>query len=254
MTLEDIRRLVREDLPALSAQALPDAAPGLGRLAALRQWLADVQGRLQPAIRHPRAALFLSRHGFAAERQQGLDDLPAAIARPGHPLSAMAAGLNADLQVYELDLARASGDPAQGPALTEQDALQALAYGMMSVQPGVDALVLALPNPAARLAAQAIRDDLAQGADPLLALLKHGGFDIAAALGAAVAARLAKVPVLLDSSADVIDALLRAFSPDAAAHLRTAPDVIDTAAEAPAPGVHALLALALLMPLCSAAA
>lgn len=250
-TLDDIRRLVTADFPPLSAQVAPKGAGALGTLAPLRQWLADVQGKTPPALRHPRIALFLSRHGMAADLQEDLAQLPAALAKPAHPLSAIAADGNADLQVYELDLGTASGDPAQGPALSETEALQALAYGMMAVQSGVDCAVIALPNPAAAMAAANLRRALAQKQDALSALLQYGGFDIAAALGAAIAARLAKAPVLLDDSAEVIAEILAALAPDAAAHIRSARDVMPQDMT-PAAGLRAALALPLLKAICKA--
>ncbi|MDP2205209.1 MAG: nicotinate-nucleotide--dimethylbenzimidazole phosphoribosyltransferase [Alphaproteobacteria bacterium] len=250
-TLDDIRRLVMQDFPPLSAQVPPAGAATLGTFAPLRQWLADTQGKTQPALRHPRIALFLSRHGIGGELQQDLAQLPAALAKPAHPLSAIAADINADLQVYELDIDTASGDPAQGAALSEAEAMQALAYGMMAVQPGIDCAVIALPNPAAALAAQNLRAALDGKQDALAALLQFGGFDIAAALGAAIAARLAKAPVLLDDSAEIIGDLLQAFTPAAALHCRTARDVI-AADMKPTAGLRAALALALLKSLCKA--
>lgn len=252
LTLEDIRHLVTQDFPPLSAQVPPAGAAALGALAPLWQWLADTQGKTQPTLRHPRIALFLSRHGIAADLQRDLAQLPAALAKPAHPLSAIAADINADLQVYELDIDTASGDPALGVALSEAEALQALAYGMMAVQPGIDCTVIALPNPAAAIAAHNLRTALDAKQDALAALLQYGSFDIAAALGAAIAARLAKAPVLLDDSAEIIGDILRALSPAAALHSRPARDVM-TADMTPAAGLRAALALVLLKGICKAA-
>lgn len=252
MTLDDIRALILRDLPPLSAQVPPAQAHALGAFAPLRQWMSDVQAKAQPTTRHPRMALFLSRHGIAADLQEDLAQLPAALSKPSHPLSAMAAEINADLQVYELDLENASGDPQAGGAMDEAAAMQALAYGMMAVQPGVDALVIALPNPAAQIAAQSIQSALNSGTDALAALLQFGGFDIAAALGTAIAARLAKAPVLLDDSAAVVADLLKALSPQAALHLRCAQDVIPQDMNAAA-GLRGAMALALLKAIAKAA-
>ncbi len=252
LTLDDIRALARQDLPPLSAQVPPKNAAALGTLAPMRQWVADVQAKAQPSMRHPRIALFISRHGIAADAQQDLADLPAALAKPSHPLSAIASEINADLQVYELDLSTASGDPQEGGAMDEAAAMQALAYGMMAVQPGVDTVVIALPNPAVRVAAQSIADALAGGKDAMQTLLQFGGFDIAAALGAALAARLAKAPVLLDDSAEIIAPLLAALSPSAALHVLPARAVI-TQEMTPAAGIRGALALSLFKAISKAA-
>lgn len=252
LTLDDIRLLVTRDLPALSAQLPPPQAAALGVFAPLRQWLSDVQGKAQPTTRHPRIALFISRHGIEVDMQEDLSALPAALSKPAHPLSAIAAEINADLQVYELDLENASGDPLNGGAMDEAAAMQALAYGMMAVQPGVDALVIALPNPAAQIAAQSVQSALNNGADALAALLQYGGFDIAAALGTAIAARLAKAPVLLDDSAAVVADLLHALAPQAALHLRHAQDIIPQDMTAGA-GLRGAMALALIKAVAKAA-
>lgn len=251
LTLEDIRQLVTADFPPLSVQEPRAGTDTLGTLAPLWQWLADTQGKA-PALRHPRIALFLGRHGIAADMQMDLAHLPAVLAEPMHPLSAIAAEINADLQVYELDLDSASGDPACGPALAEAEAMQALAYGMMAVQPGIDCVVIALPNPAAAVAAQSLRTALENKEDALAALLQYGGFDIAAALGATIAARLAKAPVLLDDSAAIVADLLQSLAPAAALHLRHAKDVV-AQDMSPAAGLRGALALSLLKTLCKAA-
>ena len=252
LTLQDIRQLVTRELPPVSAQIAPAQAAALGSFAAHRQWLADTQGKTQPALTHPRMALFLSRYGFAQDAQKDLALLPAALAKPAHPLSALAMDMNADFQVYELDLDNASGDPASGAALSEEEAMQALAYGMMAVQAGIDSLVIALPNPAAPKAAAALRAALAQKGDAFDALLAAGSFDIAAALGAAIAARLAKAPVILDDSAEVIGEMMQSFSPQAAAHIRHAREVISENMT-PQPALRGALALSLLRAIAKAA-
>lgn len=252
-SLEDLRQLAQKELPALPKQLLPPTTALLGDLAPLRQWLSDTQGKTQPTLRHPRIALFLSRYDIVPDLQRELAALPALFAKPAHPLSAMAAEINADLQVYELDLASPSGNPATGvPALDEAGALQAIAYGMMAVQPGVDAVVIALPNPAAPVAAETIAAALGRGEDPLAALLQYGGFDIAAALGAALAARLARAAVILDDSADIVADLLRALAPEAGLHVRAAKDAIPQDMT-PAAGLRGTLALGLIKTLCKAA-
>lgn len=252
LTLQDIRQLVTRELPPLSAQVPPPQAALLGTLGAHRQWLANTQGKAQPALTHPRMALFLSRYGFAADAQKDLSLLPAALAKPAHPLSALAVDMNADFQVYELDLDNASGNPASGAALSEAEAMQALAYGMMAVQAGIDSLVIALPNPAAPEMAATLREALAQKGDAFDALLAAGSFDIAAALGAAIAARLAKAPVILDDSAEVIGEMMQSFGADAAAHIRRARDIV---AEnmTPPPALRGALALSLLRAIAKAA-
>ncbi|MGE4220879.1 MAG: nicotinate-nucleotide--dimethylbenzimidazole phosphoribosyltransferase, partial [Alphaproteobacteria bacterium] len=123
-------------------------------------------------------------------------------------------------------------------ALDEADSARAMDYGMMALEDGVDqqcrgemgianttsaaALSLALFGGSAadwtgpgtgvggarleaktRIVAEAVarHRDAAADADPLLVLCRLGGLELAAIAGAVVAARIARVPVLLDGFA-----------------------------------------------------
>lgn len=242
LALSDIRRLAENDLPALD---MPKAPAALGDLAHLWQWMTAAQNKAKPVIRHPRLSVFLSAHGSFTTLQQNLANLPAHLADSKNPLTLLAGHLNTDLQIYELDLATPSGDINRGPAMTEENAVQAIAYGMMSVQPGVDFLILANANPATPVLAEKIAAAIASGDDALAALLALGGFDLAACLGAALAARLARAPVLLDDSAEVILPILSAMQAQAGDHIRLARDVLPQEMQNPA-GLRAALALSLL--------
>lgn len=248
LALADIRNLALRDLPALD---MPKAPETLGDLAHLWQWMTAAQNKPKPAIRHPRLSMFLSAHGSFTTLQQNLAELPKQLADSKNPLSLLAAQQNADLQIYELDLATPAGDVSRGAAMTEENAVQAIAYGMMSVQPGVDFLILATANPATPVLAEKIAAALDKGEDALDTLLALGGFDLAACLGAALAARLARVPVLLDDSAAVILPLLTGLQENAGDHIRLAADVLPQDMQSPA-GLRAALALSLLRALTQA--
>lgn len=249
LALSDIRTLAQNDLPALD---MPKAPETLGALAPLWQWMTAAQNKSKPALRHPRLSVFLSAHGSFPTLQQNLGDLPKQLADSKNPLTLLAAQQNADLQIYELDLDTASGDISRGgAAMTEENAVQAIAYGMMSVQPGVDFLIVAAANPATPVLAGRMADALVKGDDPLQTLLALGGFDLAACLGAALAARLARVPVLLDDSAAVILPLLTALQEHAGDHVRLATDVLPQDMQNPA-GIRAALSLSLLSALTQA--
>jgi len=223
LALEDIRRLAQQDLPALVQPAAPAS---LGDFAPHWQWMTAAQGKAKAAIRHPRLAVFISSHGAFADEQENIAALPATLGNSKHPLSALAAQQNADLQIYELDLQTASTDFRSGPALSADNAVQAIAYGMMAVQPGVDFLILATANPVTAKLAAEIKTALNKGDDVLQALLQYGGFDLCACLGAALAARLARVPVLLDDTADITHDILAALNADATTHIRRATDIL----------------------------
>ena len=237
--LDEIRALVRNDLPRLPAHEPPAA---LRDLAGLWRWLADAQHKSRPSISRPRLAIFLSRHGAFPGQQETLPLLLSELEKGNHASAALARAANADLQVYELDLARPSRDFRAGTALNEDEAAQAVAYGMMTMQPGVDLLLVSAPNPVADLASTEIRRALKAGMDPFDALMRFGGFDIAAMAGAIVAARLARVPVVLEgAAAEAAADILAALQEDAAAHTRKSSALLWERTELPAPCRGALL-------------
>jgi len=213
VTFDEIRALVRNDLPSLPAYVSAEGFDGL------RNWLAAAQNKAQPSIRHPRLALFASG-----------GDIQAAAAT----LTPMAQEANADLQVYELG--------SESADLTEHEAAHALCYGMMAVQPGVDLLAVAALSPSG----------MAITSDPFDALLKHGTLEIAAIAGAMIAARLARIPVLVEGDgAKAAAALLEALNPGGASHGRDVQDIVAGSAKLPAGGQSAL-AIALLKVLAKA--
>lgn len=212
LPLDEIRQLVRGDLPVL---ALEDAAMGAGARATA-QWLAAVSGKTLRELRHPRIALFAT--GSAAAQ-----DAMAAAQKGTHPACALALEGNADLQVYDLS---AAGDLPASP----QAAAHAMAYGMMAVQPGVDMLVLA-----------SLDDEEMEGVDNIDALGNLRRADVAAMAGVIVAARLARIPVVLSGSAAQAAArALTGENRDAALHARAAQDLMPQAAGLPAAQAGAL--------------
>ena len=212
--LDEIREMVVNVLPPLPV--VTAGGESLGSLAPVWRWLAAVQGKSKPDIRHPRIALFAAAHGAAPEQTAPTGAAMGQLAKGKHALSAIALESNADLQVYELNLDDAT--PVDDAA-----AAHAISYGLMAVQPGIDLLCLAALNPAAETAGEKIIADIKKGAAPLAALVRFGGLDICAMTGALAAARLSKTPVLLDGAAALAAAaVLKALRADAADHARDA--------------------------------
>jgi nicotinate-nucleotide--dimethylbenzimidazole phosphoribosyltransferase len=151
--------------------------------------------------------------------------------RGGAAINQLCQATGADLSVIALELDRPTGDFTQGPAMSEEDTLSALARGAAAVDPGADILVLgemgignstvaaalacALfggPPPAwvgpgtgaddAGMArkAQVIAAGLARhdGVRGLALLAALGGREQAAICGAVLAARRHRIPVILD--------------------------------------------------------
>ena len=185
-SIADIAQLLAGDLASTVTLAACTASTAAG----VQEWLATVRGK-RAALRHPRIALFAGNGSSAriATLQDGKD-----------ALCALSEDINSDLQVYELPDGTGSDRTAQ---------LHALTYGMMAVQPGLDALAMAsLNNTAAPVFANL--DDL----------LASPRADLAAALGAMIAARLARVPVLACGEAlRSVTALLERIHTGNAAHV-----------------------------------
>ncbi|MEI9985934.1 MAG: nicotinate-nucleotide--dimethylbenzimidazole phosphoribosyltransferase [Aliidongia sp.] len=110
-------------------------------------WLATWQAKHPPAIRHPRTAVFAANHGIAA---QGVSAFPAEVTAQmvqnfvngGAAVNQLCESVDADLRVYEMGLDQPTADFSVEPAMSEEDCVRAMAYGMMAVEPGIDLLAL----------------------------------------------------------------------------------------------------------------
>ena len=206
-------------LPPLPA--VPEGFTGpaeLGGWADCAIWLGQAQNRSPPRLNRPRLALFAAPHGH-----QGDIDMASRLApwQSGTTATArlLATQTEVDLQLYEMASSAPTGDMTQGPALTEAAAAHAMAYGMMAAEPGLDLLMLSTiddeatgaqasaeaviaaltkTEPASETARQALTANRAHLTDPLTILAILGGYESGAIFGAILAARLAKMPVLLE--------------------------------------------------------
>ncbi|WP_189042093.1 nicotinate-nucleotide--dimethylbenzimidazole phosphoribosyltransferase [Aliidongia dinghuensis] len=249
-SLNEIRALLRElpgpDLESGTAAVLRERqltkpAGALGRLEELVQWLATWQAKHPPFINHPRTAVFAGNHGVAA---RGVSAYPTAVTAQmvenfiagGAAVNQLCAAVDGDLRVYEMALDQPTQDFTEGPAMTDEAAARAIAYGMMAVEPGVDLLALGEMGIGNSTAAAALclglfggeaKDWVGPGTgvegealvrktaavaegvavnkpamtDPFEVLRTVGGNELAAIVGAILAARLARVPVVLDGFA-----------------------------------------------------
>jgi len=213
----------------------------LGRLEELAQWLATWQGRHPPAVRHPRTAVFAANPGVASRGVSAYPaEVTAQMVQNfvagGAAVNQLCRVLDADLRVYEMALDQPTADFTRAPAMSEEECAKAIAYGMMAVETGVDLLAvgeMGIGNtavaaalcaglfggtaadwvgPGTGVAGPALARKLAivdealalhrpAGGDPFEVLRRLGGLELAAIAGAVMAARLARVPVLLDGYA-----------------------------------------------------
>ncbi len=172
----------------------------------------------------------------------------------GAAVNQLCKAIDADLRVYEMALDRPTADFTAEPAMSEADCALAMAYGMMAVEPGVDVIALGemgIGNTAAAAALcaglfggvavdwvgpgtgvagaalarkiavvdEALRRHRHAASDPFDVLRRLGGRELAAIAGAVIAARRARVPVVLDGYAcTAAAAVLFAADPRAIDH------------------------------------
>jgi len=220
---------------------LTKPAGALGRLEELVVWLATWQGKHPPSVDHPRTAVFAGNHGVAARGVSAYPGAVTAqmvqnFIAGGAAVNQLCKAIDADLRVYEMALDQPTADFTAEPAMSEAECALAMAYGMMAVEPGVDVIALGemgIGNTAAAaalcaglfggggadwvgpgtgVAGAALARKIAivdvalqrhryEASDPFDLLRRLGGRELAAIAGAVIAARRARVPVVLDGYA-----------------------------------------------------
>jgi len=238
---------------------LTKPAGALGRLEEISAWMAAWQGKHPPTANHPRSAVFAGNHGVAARGVSAYPASVTAqmvqnFIAGGAAVNQLCRAVDADLRVYELALDEPTADFTQGPALSDEDCALAIAYGMTAVETGIDLLAvgemgIANTTSAAALCcalfggrvedwvgpgtgvageglarkasvvAEGVALHRAETAEPFELLRRLGGRELAAIVGAVMAARQARVPVLLDGyAATAAAAVLHAADPHALDH------------------------------------
>lgn len=215
---------------------LTKPAGALGRLEEISRWLAAWQGCHPPRLATPRARVFAGNHGIAALGVSAFPpevtvQMVANFQRGGAAINQLCRSFGTELSVVALDLERPTADFTQGPAMTEAEFAAAFQAGMNAVPDDTDLLCIGEmgignTTPAAALACALFGGDAAtwtgkgtgvegaaltrktevvaagvalhKGAEPLDLARRLGGRELAAMAGAVVAARLKRVPVLLD--------------------------------------------------------
>jgi nicotinate-nucleotide--dimethylbenzimidazole phosphoribosyltransferase len=210
----------------------------LGRLEDLVAWLARWQGRPMPQLGRVEVLIFAGNHGVTARGVSPYPSsvtaqMVANFEHGGAAINQIAGVAGAALRVVPLALERPTQDFTEAPAMTEAEFLDAVSTGYAAVRQGVDLLCLGemgIGNTTAAAAVCAalfggdggrwagrgtgIDDDglarkrstidaglqrhAANLGDPLAVLMTLGGRELAASLGATLAARHLGVPVLLD--------------------------------------------------------
>ncbi len=256
ITLEEIRSIpghfepIDKDIVSERTQGLDDKINQSGATAdgypSFLGLCAAVQDRAIPQFHRPCVALYAAAHGCAPESAQKLPDIIELYMRGEKPINNFCQLLDTDFRVYDLDSEHMSENPLDGePAMSEEETARATSYGMMAIEEGMDIVYLGTIGQGAAISAQAVltalgyeieKDDIIDGdviaaakswakdskaqMDALLALQHMGGYDLCALLGGMMAARLAQVPIIIDSwSGLAAAAILKAITPNGEAHI-----------------------------------
>lgn len=211
--------------------------PGsLGVLEDIAIFMAGWQGKERPEINRAQALVFAGNHGVCAQGvnpfpQEVTAQMVTNFEAGGAAINQLCRANGADLSVIALDLDHPTGDFTAGAAMSESECLEALNRGAAAVDTNADILLLGemgIGNStvAAALACAIYGGDASEwvgpgtGSDdegvalksrvvasgvarhgtgsPMSILAALGGREQAAICGAILAARMARIPVLLD--------------------------------------------------------
>jgi nicotinate-nucleotide--dimethylbenzimidazole phosphoribosyltransferase len=210
----------------------------LGRLEELAEWLARWQERAMPRLDSVAILVFAGNHGVVARGVSPYPpdvtgQMVANFAAGGAAINQLARVAGATLHVVPLALHAPTQDFVTGAAMAEDEFVAAVDSGFEAVSAGTDLLALGEMGIGNTTSAAALAAALFGGggeqwagrgtgvddaglarkravvdaglarhaeslADPLRAAMALGGRELAAILGAVLAARLNRVPVLLD--------------------------------------------------------
>lgn len=223
---------------ATRQDTLTKPAGSLGRLEEIAAFLAGWQGRAEPKLDRVDILVFAGSHGIAARGVSAFPadvtaQMVANFEAGGAAINQLARNAGATLRVVALQIERPTADFTHAAAMDEAAFLDAVGRGFEAVSGDADLVCLGEmgignTTAAAALAAALLGGDgrawVGRGtgvdaaglarkaeavdaglalhglalADPLEALRRLGGRELAAIFGAALAARTLRVPVLLD--------------------------------------------------------
>ncbi|WOJ90518.1 nicotinate-nucleotide--dimethylbenzimidazole phosphoribosyltransferase [Methylocapsa polymorpha] len=231
----------------------------LGRLEDIVAFLAAWQGKPEPTIDRPLVAVFAGNHGVTAKGVSAYPAsvtraMVENFAAGGAAINQICGAYGIGLKVFDLALDIPTRDITEEPAMEPAAAAATFAYGMEAIAGGVDLLCLGEMGIGNTTVAAAIYHGLYGGApadwvgrgagvddsgflrkiaaveaavtrhrahlaDPLELMRRLGGREIAAIAGAILAARIERVPVILDGFVVcAAAAILHALDPTALDH------------------------------------
>jgi len=231
----------------------------LGKLEGLVEFLARWQHAGEPTLENPMVAIFAANHGVtdqgvSAFPREVTAQMVANFTNGGAAISQICALHEINLRVFELALEVPTGDITRAAAMDDKMCAATIAYGMEAIAGKPDLLCLGEMGIGNTTVAAAIyaalyggngRDWVGRGTgvddqglsrkaaavdnaitfhaghldDPLEILARVGGREIAAMLGALIAARQQKIPVIVDGFvATAAAAIAHAVNPQAIDH------------------------------------
>ena len=234
-----------------------------GKLGEGAAWLAEWQNRYPPRLESPTLAIFAGSHGISQNgvtlsSNESTREKVDALREGRAPLSAIAAQVEANIRVFELAIDKPTPNFAEEAAMTEKECAATIAYGFEALEGKPDLVALGVVGAGIGTSAAAVACALYGGApeywvrpgpqvptemnqqrvaivsealrihrgnlsDPLEALRCLGGRELAACVGAIIAARHQGVPVLVDGFATTIAAgIVHALNPLGIDHIRAA--------------------------------
>ena len=237
---------------------LTKPAGALGRLEEIAFWLAAWTGR-SPQVTRPLVAIFAGNHGVTAQGVSPFPSSVTAqmvenFAAGGAAINQICVANDLGLKIFDLALEVPTGDISVEAAMDERTCAATMAFGMEAIAGGTDLLCIGEMGIGNTTIAAAIFYGLYGGSavdwvgpgtgsegevlarkiaavetavalhkahldDPLELLRRLGGREIAAMAGAILAARMERIPVLIDGYvATAAAAVLHAANPSALDH------------------------------------
>lgn len=237
---------------------LTKPAGALGRLEEIAFWLAAWTGR-SPQVTRPLVAIFAGNHGVTAQGVTPFPPSVTAqmvenFAAGGAAINQICVANDLGLKIFDLALEVPTGDISVEAAMDERTCAATMAFGMEAIAGGTDLLCIGEMGIGNTTIAAAIFYGLYGGSavdwvgpgtgsegevlarkiaavetavalhkahldDPLELLRRLGGREIAAMAGAILAARMERIPVLIDGYvATAAAAVLHAANPSALDH------------------------------------
>ncbi len=210
----------------------------LGRLEEISSWISSWQGEYPPSISFPQARVFAGNHGIVKQGVSAYPgEVTAQMVKNfeagGGAINQICQTFGIELQVIPIHLHIPTNDFTKKPAMSHNQCLKAINIGIKSVSPYADILCLGEMgignttsaaalcysiyggsadiwtgvgtgldsqglNKKIRVVESAIKFHKSYIDDGLEALIRLGGFELSAIVGAIFAARLMRIPVVLD--------------------------------------------------------